>query len=69
MLKLYDVVRTKIDHPELQIKKTYIGTIVDVINNGDAYTVEFINDNGDVLEDALFTEFYEKDLIRISETN
>jgi hypothetical protein len=63
MLNLYDVVKVKKDYPEYSLKKEYIGTVVDVINNGEAYTIEFINEQGETIEEALFTEFKESELI------
>lgn len=57
MLKLYDVVRVKKDYPELSLTTKNIGTIVDVLNDGEAYTVEFVDESGDTIEDALFIEF------------
>lgn len=65
MLNLYDVVKTKKDYPDLSLTKENIGAVVDVLNGGEAYTVEFIDDSGDTIEDALFTEFKENDLILI----
>ena len=65
MFNLYDVVRTKKDYPELSLTKENIGTIVDKLSNGKAYTVEFLDENNDTIEEALFTEFGENDLILI----
>lgn len=65
MLKLYDIVKLKKEDKKFGIKPTYIGSIVDIINNGEAYTVEFINPNGDTIEKALMTEFSENELIKI----
>ena len=62
MLKLYDVVKTKRDYPEYELKTIHKGAIVDVINDGEAYTVEFIDENGDTIESALYTEFQENEL-------
>lgn len=62
MFNLYDIVKPKKDFPELNLKKTNIGTVVDVLGGGEAYTVEFINENGETIEGALFAEFLESDL-------
>ncbi|MBR5518635.1 MAG: DUF4926 domain-containing protein, partial [Clostridia bacterium] len=47
------------------LTKENIGTIVDKLSNGKAYTVEFLDENNDTIEEALFTEFGENDLILI----
>lgn len=65
MFNLYDVVRTKKDYPELSLTKENTGAIVDILSNGKAYTVEFLDENDDTIEEALFTEFGENDLILI----
>jgi len=57
MPKLYDTVRLKKDNEELGVKASYLGTIVDVLNGGEAYTIEFVDENGDSIEAALFAEF------------
>ena len=33
------------------------GTVVYIQDNGEAYTVEFFDENGDTIEDALFKDF------------
>lgn len=65
MLNLYDVVKTKTDYPDLFLTKENIGTIVDVLNNGEAYTVEFLDENNETIEEALFVEFNESELVLI----
>lgn len=57
MFKLLDVVRLKEDDLEVGVMKTYQGTIVDVLNKGQAFTVEFFDEKGDTVEDALFKEY------------
>ena len=41
MLKLFDIVTLKNDDPETRVKAGTEGTIVDVLGNGKAFTVEF----------------------------
>ena len=65
MLNLYDVVKTKKDYPNLSLKKENIGTVVDILNGGDAYTIEFLDENNDTIEEALFYEFNGSDLVLI----
>ncbi|HHU05546.1 MAG TPA: DUF4926 domain-containing protein [Clostridiales bacterium] len=57
MLKLLDVVRLKEDNVKYGVKASYRGTIVDVLNCGEAFTIEFFDENGETVEAALFTEF------------
>lgn len=66
MLALYDVVRLREDDPAHGVKKSYKGAIVDILAGGEAYTVEFFNDDDETIEDALFTEYTEDQLERIS---
>lgn len=62
MLELYDVVSLVNDDIEHGVKKEYIGAVVDVLSGGEAYTVEFVDDKGETVEDALFTEYKENEL-------
>ena len=62
MLELLDVVRVKKEYPELSLTPKNIGTIVDVHNGGEAYTVEFIDEKGETIEKALYKEFTESEL-------
>ena len=66
MFNLYDVVRVKRDYPDLSLKTKNIGTIVDIQNNGESYTVEFVDENGDTIEEALFENFREEELLLIT---
>ena len=62
MLSLFDIVRLKEDEERFGVKTSYDGAIVDVLGGGEAYTVEFINEDGETIEDALLVEYREKDL-------
>lgn len=62
MFELLDIVRVKKEYLELSLTPKHIGTIVDIHNDGEAYTVEFIDENGDTIEKALYTEFDESEL-------
>lgn len=62
MFELYDVVSLVRDDEKHGVKKEYIGAIVDILADGDAYTVEFVDEQGDTIEDALFTEYRDNDL-------
>lgn len=62
MLKLYDIVKLKNERPDLKIKTSNIGVIVDVLKDGEAYTVEFTEENGVTIENSLFVEFKENEL-------
>lgn len=62
MFELYDIVRVKKEYPELSLTPNNIGTIVDIHNGGKAYTVEFIDENFETIEEALYREFSESEL-------
>lgn len=66
MFNLYDTVKPKRDFPKLHLKSEHIGCIVDILGNGKAYTVEFFDEEGNTIEDALFYDFEEQDLIKIA---
>lgn len=67
MLHLYEVVRTKKDYPDLNVTTENIGTVVDVLVNGKAYTVEFFDENNETIEKALYTEFKEDELVSVEQ--
>ena len=45
-IKLLDVVALTQDVPVHNLKRGEIGTVVDILSNGEAYEVEFSDDNG-----------------------
>ena len=53
MLKLFDTVTLKNDDPETGVKAGTVGTIVDVLGNGKAFTVEFFDEDGNTKEASL----------------
>ena len=62
MFALYDIVALLEDDPESGVKAGTEGTIVYIHGNGEAYTVEFYDENGDTIEDALFKEYLPEQL-------
>ena len=66
MLNLYDVVRLKHDREDIGLKTTFIGTVIDILEGGAAYSVEFIDANGKTIDDSVFADFteYELDVIK-----
>lgn len=62
MLNLYDVVVLKEDDQEIGIPKGTKGTVVYVHGNGEAYTVEFFDEDGDTIETSFDKEFTENEL-------
>lgn len=62
MFELHDIVRVKKEYPELSLTPNNIGTIVDIHNGGEAYTVEFIDENLETVEETLYREFAESEL-------
>ena len=67
MLRLHDVVQLKNENKEYGIPAGTTGAIVDVLGEGSAYTVEFVDNDGNTYEDALFTEFREDELILVKQ--
>ena len=67
MFYLYDVVRLKEDDKLNGVKSTYIGAVVDVHTDskGEAYTVEFIDEQNETIEKALFTEYKPDELVLV----
>ena len=62
MFRLNDTVHLKEDSKEYGVPKTAIGAILDVQHGGAAYTVEFIDEEGNTYEDALYADFTEDEL-------
>ena len=69
MFKLYDVVKLKKDRLDLGIKKNFTGTIVDICNDGKAFTVEFFDENDETIDKSLYVYFEESDLILVEPFN
>lgn len=67
MFNLYDVVRLKENDEKNGVKTTHHGTIVDVLGNGKAFTVEFFDDNGETNEKALMVEYTPTQLVPYQE--
>ena len=57
MLKLFDIVTLRNDDPKTGINAGTEGTIVDVLGNGKAFTVEFFDEDGNTIEASLYTEY------------
>ena len=66
MFKLLDVVAITHNDDEHGVKKGFIGTIVDVHAGGEAYTVEFLDDKGETIEEALFTDYKQEELVLVT---
>ena len=54
MLKLFDIVTLKNDDPETGVKAGTEGTIVDVLGNGKAFTVEFFDEDENTIHILMF---------------
>ncbi len=61
-MELLDIVKLKKDDEKHGVKESYQGTIVDVHGNGDVFTVEFFDDDGKTIDEALWTVYNEDDL-------
>ena len=62
MFALYDIVALLEDDPESGVKAGTEGTVVDIQDGGKAYTVEFFDENGDTIEEALFKDYLPEQL-------
>ena len=65
MFGLHDTVRLKNENRKYGISEDAIGAIVDVLGDGRVYTVEFLDNEGNSCENALFTEFTADELILV----
>lgn len=54
-IKLLDVVALTQDISEHNLKRGDIGTVVEILSNGNAYEVEFSNDNGQMYKCTSFS--------------
>ena len=66
MFDILDVVTLKKDDSETGIKKGTTGTIVYIHGNHEAYTVEFVDEDGDTIEASLWKEYIANELQRKS---
>ena len=55
-IKLLDVVALTEDFPEHNLKRGEVGTVVEILANGEAYEVEFSDDNGQMYKCTSFLE-------------
>ena len=55
-IKLLDVVALTEDIPEHNLKSGEVGTVVEILADGDAFEVEFSDDNGQMYKSLSFTE-------------
>lgn len=65
MFKLYDMVKLKKADSLVGVSETDTGVIVDILNGGAAYTVEFIDSHGNTIENALYKEYVSEELLLI----
>lgn len=63
-LKVNDVVSLKYDDNQMGVKTTYSGTVLDV-QQGEA-CIEFVDEDGNVLEKAMDKYYPENDFVVIS---
>ena len=68
MIELLDIVTLRNDDPETGIKAGTEGTIVDVLGNGKAFTVEFLNEDENTIEASLYTEYTPERLQKVETT-
>ena len=69
MFNLYDIVRLKQEDTKYGVKTSYEGIIVDVQSGGKDYTVEFFDEKGETVFDALFRDYSEDMLELIQEAH
>ena len=65
MLKLFDIVKLKADDPVTGVPKDAKGAVVYIHADGAAYTVEFVDKDGDTYEGSFKREFTEAELLPI----
>lgn len=62
---MLDMVKLKADDPVTGVPKDAIGTVVYIHDGGEAYTVEFIDEDRDTYEGTFKREFTEDELLPI----
>lgn len=55
-IKLLDVVALTEDIPEHNLKREEVGTVVEILSGGEAFEVEFSDDNGQMYKCSSFLE-------------
>ena len=66
MFDLHELVALKVDRDDIGVKSTFLGTVIDVVDDGAAYSVEFVDDNGETVEDSIFAYFLEDELVALN---
>lgn len=62
---MLDIVKLKVDDPVTGVPKGAKGTVVYIHAGGAAYTVEFIDEDGDTYDGSFKREFTEDELLPI----
>lgn len=63
-IKELDVVKLKNDDTERNVKSNFLGVVVDVQANGQALNVEFMNDEGNTVLEALDHYYSPNELVK-----
>lgn len=69
MLGLHDIVKINHDDKVHGVEKGQQGTIIDILADGDAFVVEFYDNDGNTIEDALFVDYASDELILVTSFN
>ncbi len=59
-----DVVRLRTSDEACGVSTSCTGTVVDVLAPG-VYTVEFVDEHGDTVMEALHRAYYERELVKV----
>jgi len=57
VFNLYDVVKLKSNRPDVNVTTDNIGTIIDYVADENVYSVEFVDEKGDTIEESVLTYF------------
>ena len=63
MFNLYDVVRLRRERPDVGLEVGARGTVIDILGGGEAYTVEFFDNNNETIEKTIYTHFTENEIV------
>lgn len=66
MFNLLDCVKLKRDRADIGVNRSHTGVIVDILEGGKAYTVEFFDENNETIEASLYVEFDASELKTVS---
>ena len=65
IFKLHDTIKIKRDRKDANVKKGDIGTIIDIHDQGEAFSIEFFDADNETIMESMLKIFYPEEIERI----